>query len=110
MRSCCSRVSKSRPPWGHRRAAGSGVSDQVAPALGRVPSWGPLPLAIATGTGAVAASIVASVLALFAIGAGITLITGRHPLASGLRQVLFGVAAAAVTFGIGRLVGVGLTG
>jgi hypothetical protein len=31
-------------------------------------------------------------------------------VASGLRQVLFGLAAAALTFGIGRLIGVNLGG
>jgi VIT1/CCC1 family predicted Fe2+/Mn2+ transporter len=65
---------------------------------------------ITGGTPALLMSITMSVLALFGIGAGITLITGRHPLASGFRQVLFGVVAAAITFGIGRLIGVGLAG
>ena len=44
------------------------------------------------------------------IGAGITLFTGRNVLYSGFRQVLFGLVAAAVTFGIGRLIGVNLGG
>jgi VIT1/CCC1 family predicted Fe2+/Mn2+ transporter/rubrerythrin len=65
---------------------------------------------ITGGTPALLMSITMSVLALFGIGAGITLITGRHPLTSGFRQVLFGVVAAAITFGIGRLIGVGLAG
>jgi VIT1/CCC1 family predicted Fe2+/Mn2+ transporter len=58
----------------------------------------------------VAASLVLSALALFAIGAGITLLTGRSVLASGARQVLFGLAAAGLTFAIGRLIGVSLAG
>lgn len=62
------------------------------------------------GVGAVATSIGLSAAALFLIGAGITIITGRNAWASGLRQVLFGVVAAAITFGIGRLIGVGLAG
>lgn len=41
---------------------------------------------------------------------GITLFTGRSVLFSGTRQVLFGLAAAAVTFGIGRLIGVNVGG
>lgn len=49
-----------------------------------------------------------SALGLFGIGAAITLVTGRGVLFSGFRQVLFGIAAAAVTFGIGRLIGVHL--
>ena len=49
-------------------------------------------------------------LGLFAIGAAITVITGRNALYSGLRQVLFGVVAATITFGVGRLVGANLGG
>ena len=45
---------------------------------------------------------------LFVIGAFITLMTGRNPVISGFRMVLFGLMAAAVTFGIGRLIGIGL--
>jgi len=45
---------------------------------------------------------------LFVIGAAITLFTGRSVWYSGLRQVAFGLAAAAVTFGIGKLIGVSL--
>lgn len=51
-------------------------------------------------------SVVASALGLFAIGAAITLFTGRSVWQSGLRQVVFGLTAAAITFGIGRLIGV----
>ena len=61
------------------------------------------------GTSAVFVSLLLSGLALFLIGAGITLMTGRSALYSGARQVLFGVAAAGVTFGIGRLIGVSLS-
>ena len=57
------------------------------------------------GGGVVAAAVCAG-LALFVIGAGITVVTGRNALASGLRQVAFGLAAAAISFGVGRLVGV----
>jgi VIT1/CCC1 family predicted Fe2+/Mn2+ transporter len=52
---------------------------------------------------AVAISIGLSIVAYFAIGAGVTIIDGRNALYSGARQVLFGVAAAAITFGVGRL-------
>ena len=57
---------------------------------------------------AVLTSLAASAVALFLIGATITLMTGRGVLYSGLRQLLFGFAAATVTFGIGRLVGVSI--
>jgi len=45
-------------------------------------------------------------LGLFVIGAAITLFTGRPVWQSGLRQVIFGLAAALVTYLIGRLIGV----
>jgi VIT1/CCC1 family predicted Fe2+/Mn2+ transporter len=60
------------------------------------------------GLTAVFWSAVLSALGLFAIGAGITFFTGRGVLFSGFRQVAFGLAAAAVTFGLGKLVGAGL--
>lgn len=68
------------------------------------------PYFFTAGATALIASITLSVLALFAIGAAITLITGRSALQSGLRQVLFGVAAAAITFVVGRLIGTSLGG
>jgi VIT1/CCC1 family predicted Fe2+/Mn2+ transporter len=64
-----------------------------------------LPYIFLAGTAAVVASALLSALALFGIGALITLMTGRSVLFSGSRQVLIGVAAAALTFGIGRLIG-----
>jgi VIT1/CCC1 family predicted Fe2+/Mn2+ transporter len=53
-------------------------------------------------------TIVASLIGLFAVGAGVSLITGRGTLFSGSRQVLIGIAAAAVTFLVGRLIGVSI--
>jgi VIT1/CCC1 family predicted Fe2+/Mn2+ transporter len=43
---------------------------------------------------------------LFMIGAAISVITGRSALWSGTRQLLIGIAAAGVTFGLGRALGV----
>jgi VIT1/CCC1 family predicted Fe2+/Mn2+ transporter len=51
-----------------------------------------------------------SAVGLFVIGAAITLFTGRSVVYSGFRQVLFGMAAAGVTFGIGHLIGARLGG
>ena len=62
------------------------------------------------GNAALAASLAASGVALALIGAGTSLFTGRGLLFSGLRQLGIGYAAAAVTYGIGRLVGVSLGG
>ena len=64
-----------------------------------------LPFLVGAGAGAIVASAVMSGVALFALGAAITLLTGRHPLFAGLRQVGFGMAAAAITFGIGTVLG-----
>jgi hypothetical protein len=47
---------------------------------------------------------------LFIIGAAITLMTGRSVWFSGVRQVLFGLAATVVTLGIGHIVGVSIGG
>ena len=69
-----------------------------------------LPFLFAHGQSAAMLSVGFSTLALFGIGAAITLFTGRPVLVSGLRQVVFGLVAAALTFGIGRLVGVSLEG
>lgn len=62
------------------------------------------------GLTAVIASILLSVGGLFLLGAVITLFTGRSVLYSGARMVVFGLLAAAVTFGIGRLIGVSIDG
>jgi VIT1/CCC1 family predicted Fe2+/Mn2+ transporter len=65
-----------------------------------------LPFVFLSGTVAIVTSLAASGLALFLIGAAITLLTGRGVLYSGLRQLFIGMAAAGVTFGIGRLIGI----
>jgi VIT1/CCC1 family predicted Fe2+/Mn2+ transporter len=67
-----------------------------------------LPFFFTDGRLALVLSVVFSTIALFVVGAGITLVTGRTVLFSGSRQVVFGLVAAAITFGIGRLVGVSL--
>ena len=64
-----------------------------------------IPFAFTTGTPAVAAAAVLSAVALFGVGALITVMTGQPALRAGLRQLAIGVAAAAITFGVGRLLG-----
>jgi vacuolar iron transporter family protein len=68
------------------------------------------PFAFLTSPAAVWTSVVASALGLFGIGAAITRVTGRSPLRSGIRQLAIGLAAAAVTFGTGVLLGVSVGG
>lgn len=55
-------------------------------------------------------SMALSTIGLFLIGSAITLFTGKSIWHSGLRQVLFGLAAAAITFSIGKLIGVSIGG
>ena len=69
-----------------------------------------IPYFFLSGTTALAASAGLSTVGLFLIGAAITLFTGRPVLYSGTRQVLFGLAAAAVTFSVGKLIGVTIAG
>jgi VIT1/CCC1 family predicted Fe2+/Mn2+ transporter len=68
------------------------------------------PFAFLTGVDAVIVSVGLSAVALFVIGAAITLFTGRSVLYSGSRQLLFGLAAAGLTYAIGHLIGVTLAG
>ena len=58
---------------------------------------------------AVVASIGASALALGAIGALTSLFNGRSPAFSAARQVIFGCLAAAITYSVGRILGVSLS-
>jgi vacuolar iron transporter family protein len=55
-------------------------------------------------------SVGAGIIGLFLIGAASTLFTGKSVLFSGLRQIIFGLGAAAVTFGVGRLIGIQIMG
>ena len=67
-----------------------------------------LPFFLARDQLAIIASLLLSSVALFAIGAAITLFTGAAVWRSGGRQLLLGLAAAGLTFTIGRLIGVAL--
>ena len=64
-----------------------------------------VPLLFASGTAAIAASALLSAASLFGVGALITVITGQPAIRAGARQLAIGVAAAAITYGLGRLVG-----
>lgn len=56
-----------------------------------------------------ALSLAISGAALFAVGAGVSLFTGRSTIYSGARQLAIGAVAAAITFTIGKIIGVGAT-
>ena len=68
------------------------------------------PFFFLAGFNAVILSTVVSSIGLFIIGAAITLFTGKSIWFSGMRQVIFGLAAAAITYGIGSLIGVQVAG
>ena len=68
------------------------------------------PFMLLDGQNAILLSVGSSIVGLFGIGAAITLLTGKSILFSGFRQVGFGLAAAAITYGIGSLIGVSLAG
>jgi VIT1/CCC1 family predicted Fe2+/Mn2+ transporter len=69
-----------------------------------------IPFLFLEGGAAVGVSIAVSAVALLGIGAAITLMTGRNVWFSGGRMVAFGLGAAALTFAIGRLIGVSVAG
>jgi len=62
------------------------------------------------GIKAIVFSVCLSAAGLFLIGSAITLFTGKNVWYSGFRQVVFGLIAAAITFGIGHLIGISVGG
>ena len=88
-------------PWG--AAVGSFLAFVVGAAVPLVP------FLLTSGIVAFVASLTASMVALFLVGAGVSLLTGKSLWRSGLRQMLLGGAAAAVTFGVGTLLGVNIS-
>jgi VIT1/CCC1 family predicted Fe2+/Mn2+ transporter len=85
-------------PWG--AAAGSFVAFGVGAVIPVIPYL------LASGGVAFTSAIALSIGALFAVGAGVSLLTGRSLVFSGGRQVLIGAAAATVTYLVGNLIGV----
>lgn len=88
-------------PWG------VAVSSFTAFAAGAIVPV--LPYVFGSGTAAFVGAIIAATAALFAVGAGISLLTGRGVVRSGLRQLGVGAVAASATFTIGRLIGVSVS-
>jgi VIT1/CCC1 family predicted Fe2+/Mn2+ transporter len=64
-----------------------------------------LPYLVGSGTAAVGAAIGLALAAMFGVGATIGALNGRSALKMGLRQMLVGALAAAVTYGAGHLIG-----
>ncbi len=69
-----------------------------------------LPYLITSGTKAFGASALLSCLALFAVGALISIFTARGPLFSGIRMLGIGLFASAITYSVGWLLGVSVAG
>lgn len=64
-----------------------------------------VPYLVISGGLAFTLSLVVSLAALFLLGIGISILTHRSPLLTGVRQLVLGGVAAAVTFGVGSLIG-----
>jgi len=86
-------------PWG------ATIGSFLAFAMGALVPVVPFFIGANAGTPYVVASGALSALALLAVGASLSLFTGRSPLLSGGRQLGLGFVAAALTFGIGRVIG-----
>jgi len=69
-----------------------------------------LPYLFAAGPTAWFTSGALSCLALFAVGALISIFTSRGPLVSGLRMLGIGLLASAITYSVGWLLGVSVSG
>jgi len=67
-----------------------------------------VPFLLLKGGAALGISIGVTAVALFAVGAAISLFTGRSALRDGLRMLAIGSVAGALTYSVGRLLGVSL--
>ena len=83
---------------------GAAVSSFFAFALGAVIPL--VPWLFGSGTAATLISLAGAAVAATAVGAVLSLFTGRSRFYSALRQLLFAVIPALITFGIGKAVGV----
>ena len=63
------------------------------------------PFLLLSGAAAFVLTIAATLCALFLVGLGVSRLTHRQPVRSGLRQAALGLLAAAATYGIGTLLG-----
>jgi VIT1/CCC1 family predicted Fe2+/Mn2+ transporter len=92
-------------PWS--AAGGSFVAFTIGAIVPVVPY---IPILYPGAEAAFVLSFGLSLVALFAVGAAVSLLTGRNLLYSGARQVAIGAAAAMVTYAVGRLIGVSVAG
>jgi VIT1/CCC1 family predicted Fe2+/Mn2+ transporter len=64
-----------------------------------------IPFLFGSGVAPTTVAAALSIVALFAVGAATSIFTGRHAGRAGLRMAVIGAVVAAVTYGIGSLVG-----
>ena len=88
-------------PWG------AAISSLLSFAVGAAIPL--LPFVFGAGARALSITVLLTAVALFAIGATLSLFTGRGALASGLRMLLLGGLAGSVTFAVGKLFGVSVS-
>lgn len=89
-------------PWG------AAASSFVAFAAGAVLPL--IPYLLGAGGLAFSLSAIVSAVGLLFVGGAVAVASDRGVMWGGLRMLLIGGAAAAVTFGIGKLIGVGVSG
>jgi vacuolar iron transporter family protein len=87
-------------PWG------AAVSSFLTFAAGAVLPLAPF--ALADGSYAMPVAITVTAMALFSVGALLSLFTGRNAIFSGARMLLLGGIAGGVTFAVGRLAAIAL--
>lgn len=87
-------------PWG------AAISSFIAFAIGA--GLPVSPYLLLSGPHAFLGVLAVTAIALFGVGAAISLFTGRHAIWGGLRMMLIGAAAGAATWAIGRALGVAL--
>jgi VIT1/CCC1 family predicted Fe2+/Mn2+ transporter len=88
-------------PWG--AAVASLLSFAVGAAIPL------LPFVFRAGDASLAIAAALTAVSLFAVGATLSLFTGRAAVASGARMLVLGGLAALVTFGVGKLFGVSVS-
>jgi VIT1/CCC1 family predicted Fe2+/Mn2+ transporter len=94
----------------------AGMSSPIAAAVGSFVAFcvgaivPVIPWIFFSGNVAFFASFGAGLVALFILGALVSMLTGRSLLFSGSRQVVIGATAAVVTYLVGSIIGVGVAG
>lgn len=87
--------------------SGAAAASFLSFALGAAVPLLPFVLGWVGGPAVIAAAVLTAT-TLFGVGLAISLFTGRHAVRGGLRMVLIGTAAAAVTYMLGRTLGLAL--